>query len=95
MPFPPHPWSWARLAVRYGVYSVPVLRLPHEPAVCRFGELRVGSDIMKKRLRRALERIRVATDGLFRRPTPVRGGLGEPQRMQAVPAPARAMSRRI
>ena len=50
---------------------------------------------MKKRLRRALERLRVATDGLFRRPTPIRGGLGEPQRMQADPARARAMSRRI
>jgi hypothetical protein len=50
---------------------------------------------MKKRLRRALERLRAATDGLLRRQTPVRGGLGEPQRMQAEPAPALTLSRRV
>ena len=46
-----------------------------------------GSDIMRKSLRRILERLRTATNGRFRGPTTVRGGLQEPQRMQ--PAYAR------
>jgi hypothetical protein len=50
---------------------------------------------MKKSLRRALERLRAATHGLFRRYVSVRGGLGEPQRMHAEPAPALTLSRRV
>jgi hypothetical protein len=29
--------------VRYGVCSVPVFQLPHEPAACCFGELTEGA----------------------------------------------------
>ena len=42
-----------------------MLRLPHEPAACCFGESRTGSDIMRKSLRRVLERLRAATNGTF------------------------------
>jgi hypothetical protein len=45
---------------------------------------------MKKSLRRVLDRLRVATNGAFRGSgRPVRGGLQEPQRMQALLEPAR------
>jgi hypothetical protein len=44
---------------------------------------------MKKTLRRVLERLRGATNGKFRSPSSVRGGLQEPQRMQPVPVSAR------
>jgi hypothetical protein len=60
-----------------------VFRLPHEPAACCFGESRTGSDIVKKRLRRVLERLRTATNGTFGKRTHVRGNLTEPQRMSA------------
>jgi hypothetical protein len=49
---------------------------------------------MKKALRRVLDRLRTATNGKFRSPTSVRGGLQEPQRMQPVPVPARPDARR-
>ena len=38
---------------------------------------------MRKSLKRVLDRLRTATDGMFRKPTSVRGGLQEPQQMQA------------
>jgi hypothetical protein len=49
---------------------------------------------MKKSLRRILDRLRTATNGKFRLPTSVRGGLQEPQRMQPVLVPARSWPRR-
>jgi len=39
---------------------------------------------MRKSLKRVLERLRTATNGKFRIPTSVRGGLQSPQRMQAL-----------
>ncbi len=45
--------------------------------------------MMRKSLRRVLERLRAATSGSVRRGTAVRGGLQEPQRMQALPLLAR------
>jgi hypothetical protein len=46
---------------------------------------------MTKTLRRVLDLLREKT-GASREKTAVRGGLQQPQRMQAVPAPARARS---
>ena len=48
---------------------------------------------MKKSLRRVLERLRAATGGRFRIRTSVRGGLQEPQRLQALPVTARSVPR--
>jgi hypothetical protein len=48
---------------------------------------------MKKSLRRLLDRLRTATNGRFRAPTSVRGGLQQPQRLQVLPAPAKARPR--
>jgi len=45
--------------------------------------------MMRKSLRRVLERLRAATNGTFHRGTAVRGGLQEPQRMQTLPVLAR------
>jgi hypothetical protein len=45
---------------------------------------------MKKTLRRVLDRLRGATNGKFRSPSSVRGGLQEPQRLQPVTVPARS-----
>jgi hypothetical protein len=47
---------------------------------------------MRKSLKRVLDRLRTATNGMFRKPTSVRGGLQEPQRAQALPAPVRVRS---
>ena len=45
---------------------------------------------MRKSLRRALDRLRAATNGVFRRGGgSVRVGVQEPQRMQALLVPAR------
>jgi len=74
--------------LRYGVGRVHVLRLPHEPAACCFGESRTGSDIMRKSLRRVLERLRAATNGTFGKRMHERG-LSEPQRMLPVPVRSR------
>ena len=41
---------------------------------------------MRKSLKRVLDRLRTATNGMLRKPTSVRGGLQEPQRLQAQPA---------
>ena len=46
--------------------------------------------MMRKSLRRVLDRLRAATSGAFRRGTAVRGGLQEPQQLQAIPVLARA-----
>jgi len=46
---------------------------------------------MKKILKRVLDRLRTAVGGRFHKPTSVRGGLQEPQRMQ--PLPVRVRSR--
>ena len=43
---------------------------------------------MKKSLKRLVERLRTATNGRFRLPTSIRGGLQQPQRMQALPVRA-------
>jgi hypothetical protein len=48
---------------------------------------------MRKSLRRVLDRLRKAA-GRLGEPTSVRGGLQEPQRMQAVGAPARTRQAR-
>lgn len=42
---------------------------------------------MRKSLKRVLDLLREKTGGAFREKTSVRGGLQEPQRMQAVPVP--------
>ncbi|MGZ4315016.1 MAG: hypothetical protein ACXVRS_04190 [Gaiellaceae bacterium] len=44
---------------------------------------------MRKSLKRVLDRLRTASNGRFRKPTSVRGGLQMPQRMQALSVPAR------
>jgi len=41
---------------------------------------------MRESLKWVLERLRTATDGALRKQTSVRGGLEQPQRMQAQPA---------
>ena len=43
-------------------------------------------DIMRKHLKRLIDRLRGTTNGRFRTPTSARGGLEQPQRMQTVPA---------
>jgi hypothetical protein len=80
--------------VRYGVGSVHVFRLPHEPAACFLGESRTGSQIVRKALKRALERLRTLTNGTFGKRTHARGGLQEPQRMQPVGVPAQSPAHR-
>jgi hypothetical protein len=45
---------------------------------------------MRKVLKRVLDQLRDATNGLFRKPTATRGGVQEPQQLQVVPVPARA-----
>ena len=45
--------------------------------------------MMRKSVKRVLDRLRRATDGMFRKPTATRGGLQEPQHLQALPVPAR------
>ncbi len=47
---------------------------------------------MRKTLKRVLDRLRAATNGTFRNRTAVRGGLQEPQRVEALPAPVRVRS---
>jgi hypothetical protein len=47
---------------------------------------------MKKSLRRVLDRLRTATKGMLHKGTSIRGGLQEPQRIEAVPAPVRVRS---
>ena len=41
---------------------------------------------MKQSLKQLLDRLRTATNGRFRKPTSIRGGLQQPQRVQALPA---------
>jgi len=77
-------------SVRYPVFSVPVFRLPHEPATCCFGEFFGGSTTMKKSMRRVLERLRALLGGRFGGRTAVRDDVQSPQRMQAGSAPARS-----
>ena len=43
---------------------------------------------MRKVLKRVLDQLRDATNGLFRKPTATRGGLQDPQKLQVVPVPA-------
>ena len=45
---------------------------------------------MRKSLKRVLDQLRDATNGLFRKRTATRAGLQEPQRLQILPVPARA-----
>jgi hypothetical protein len=45
---------------------------------------------MRKSLKRVLDRLRTATNGMFRKRTATRDGLQEPQQLQALPVPARA-----
>lgn len=45
---------------------------------------------MRKTLKRVLDRLRTATNGMFGKRTATRDGLQEPQRLQALPVPARA-----
>jgi len=44
---------------------------------------------MKKALRRVLDQLRGATNGVFGKRTATRDGLQEPQQLQALPVPAR------
>ena len=43
---------------------------------------------MRKALKRVLDQLRDATNGLFRPPTAIRDGLQEPQQLQVVPVRA-------
>ena len=44
---------------------------------------------MWKVVKRVLDQLRDATNGMFRKPTATRDGLQEPQQLQVVPVPAR------
>ncbi len=44
---------------------------------------------MRKALKRVLDQLRGATNGMFRKPTAIRDGLQESQQLQALPVPAR------
>jgi len=44
---------------------------------------------MRKVLKRVLEQLRDATNGMFRTPTAIRNGLQQPQQLQVAPVPAR------
>jgi len=44
---------------------------------------------MRKALKRVLDQLLDATNGMFRKPTATRDGLQDPQQMQLLPAPAR------
>jgi hypothetical protein len=44
---------------------------------------------MRKGLKRVLDQLRDATNGMFRQPTAIRDGLQAPQQLQAAPVPAR------
>jgi len=44
---------------------------------------------MRKVLKRVLDQLRDATNGLFRTPTTTRGGLQDPQQLQVAPVRAR------
>jgi hypothetical protein len=48
--------------------------------------------MMRKSLKRVLDRLRAGTNGMFRKGMPVRRGLGEPQRMHGSPAPIHVRS---
>ncbi len=45
---------------------------------------------MRKSLKRVLDRLRTATNGMFPKRTTTRAGLQEPQELQALPVPVRA-----
>jgi hypothetical protein len=49
--------------------------------------------MMRKKVRRALDRLRGLTNGWLRGETSVRGGLQQPQRLQALLVPARIRPR--
>jgi len=44
---------------------------------------------MRKALKRVLDQLRDATNGMFRKPTATRDGLQDPQQLQALPVPLR------
>ncbi|HVC86559.1 MAG TPA: hypothetical protein VNC40_03940 [Gaiellaceae bacterium] len=44
---------------------------------------------MRKALKRVLDQLRGATNGVFRKPTATRDGLQDAQQLQALPVPAR------
>lgn len=44
---------------------------------------------MRKALKRVLDQLRDATNGMFRKPTATRDGLQDPQQMQTLPVPVR------
>jgi hypothetical protein len=50
----------------------------------------MGANMMRKTLKRVLDQLRGATNGMFRKPTATRDGVQEPQQLQALPMPARA-----
>lgn len=81
------PPNRVRCSVRYGVFSAPCPDFRTSPPFAVSGESERGSDIVKKRLKRVLERLRRAANGRDRQPTSVRGGLQSPQRMQASSCP--------
>jgi hypothetical protein len=47
---------------------------------------------MWKGLKRVLDQLRDATNGVFRKPTATRDGLQSPQQLQVAPVPARTRS---
>jgi hypothetical protein len=93
MSLPAHLSQSYRKAFRYHLQRVPVFRLPHEPAACVWGVTK-GSEIMRKILRRVLERLRAATYGTLGKRVPTRGSVHNAQRMHPVLVPARSASRR-
>lgn len=46
--------------------------------------------MMRKSLKRVLDRLRAASNGMFGKRTATREGLQEPQQLQLLPVPARA-----
>jgi hypothetical protein len=46
--------------------------------------------MMRKSLKRVLDRLRTATNGMLGKPTATRDGLQEPQQLQVLPVPTRA-----
>jgi hypothetical protein len=47
---------------------------------------------MRKSVKRMLDRLRTATNGMFRKPTATRDGLQELQQMGTLPVPEQAQS---
>ena len=59
------------------------------PPLAASGSHETGSHIMRESLRRALERVRTATNGTFGKRMHARGNLAEPQQLLQLPVRSR------